>query len=225
MSSPKAYWDDTYASQPYKYGKAPSSFLSSYHHRLQKGKVLDIAMGEGRNAVYLAQKGFEVVGFDLSPVAIEHAKKLASETGVSIEAKPADLDLYLMGIMEYDSIIMTNFRPSVSRYYNSIMSALKQGGTLLIESFTTAEMDEAIAKDEDYRNFYFTSNEVLRHLNGMRILFYQEGLIDGHHVVQCLAQKPLDKDAARLNLFGMHSKKADLESSKQLELAEKLFKK
>jgi hypothetical protein len=57
------------------------------------------------------------------------------------------------------------------------------------------------------------------------ILFYQEGLVDGKHVAQCLAQKPHDKDAAKLKLFDMSTKGKDLESSKHLELAEKLFKK
>jgi hypothetical protein len=59
----------------------------------------------------------------------------------------------------------------------------------------------------------------------MRILFYQEAHIDGKHLVQCLAQKPVDKDAAKYNLFDMHTKQVDSEKSKQLELAEKLFKK
>jgi len=120
---------------------------------------------------------------------------------------------------------MTYFRPSVPRYYTSIMSALKQGGTLLIDSYGVPEMPEAIGADESYRNIYYSSNEILRQLKGMRILFYQEGLVDGRHVVQCLAQKPTDKDAAKLNLFDMSTKGKDLENSKHLELAEKLFKK
>ncbi|MFW7381363.1 MAG: class I SAM-dependent methyltransferase [Oligoflexus sp.] len=225
MSNAKVYWDSLYQEKPYQKGKAPSPFLVQMLNRLEKGKVLDIAMGEGRNAVYLAQKGFQVRGFDISGIAIQHAQKLAKETGVEVEAKQADMDLYLMGLMEYDSIIMTEFRPSVPRYYSSIISALKQGGTLLVESYGIPEMDEAISKDESYRNIYFAANELLRHLGNLRILFYQEGLVDGHHVVQCLAQKPVDKDAARLKLFDMHTKSSDHEKSKHLELAEKLFKK
>lgn len=225
MSNAKTYWDSLYQEKPYLEGKAPSPFLTKMLARLEKGKVLDIAMGEGRNAVYLAQKGFQVKGFDISSVAVQHALTLAKETGVQIEAKQADLDLYLMGLMEYDSIIMTNFRPTVPRYYTSIISALKQGGTLLVDSYGVPEMDEAISKEESYRNYYFSANELLRQLNGLRILFYQEGLVDGHHVVQCLAQKPVDKDAARLKLFDMHTKGSDHEKSKHLELAERLFKK
>lgn len=224
MSDAKSYWDQFYSENPFSCAKMPSPFLSDMLSRLQKGKVLDIAMGEGRNAVYLAQKGFSVKGFDISAVAVERAKKLAKETGVEIEAIQADLDLYLMGLLEYDSIVMTNFRPIVTRYYQSMISALKQGGTLLIDSLSVAAMDEAISREESFRNYYFSSNEILKALSGMKILFYQEALIDGKHVVQCLAQKPVDKDAARLKIFDMHTKASDSEKSKQLELAEKLFK-
>jgi tellurite methyltransferase len=221
----KTYWDTHYTQKPYAAGKGPSEFLHQMLPRLEKGKVLDIGMGEGQNAVYLAQKGFKVKGFDISPVAVDHAKQLARNTSVSIEAQAADLDLYLFGIMEYDSIIMTKFRPGNTRYYTSITSALKQGGTLLIESYGVGEMDEALGKDEDYRNYYYHSNEILKNVGGLRILFYQEGLVNDRHVVQCLAQKPIDKDAAKLKLFDMSTRKVEGESSKHLELAEKLFKK
>ena len=221
----RTYWDDIYKTKAFAAGKGPSEFLHQMLPRLEKGKVLDIGMGEGQNAVYLAQKGFQVKGFDISKVAIEHAKTLARDTAVTIEAQATDLDLYLFGIMEYDTIIMTKFRPPNSRYYTNIVSALKQGGILLIESFGVPEMDEAIGKDEEYRNYFFHSNEILKNIAGLRILFYQEGIVGAKHVVQCLAQKPIDKDAAKLKLFDMSTKKNDIESSKHLELAEKLFKK
>lgn len=222
----KSFWNDYYNQKEFASGKAPSEFLVKMLPRLSKGKVLDVAMGEGNNAVYLAQKGYEVVGFDISSVAVDRAQELAKDTGVEITAKTADLDLYLMGLLEYDSVIMTYFRPSIPRYYSNMITSLKQGGCLLIESYGIPEMGDAIAKDEAYRNYYFGSNEVLKHLGGMKILFYQEGKVDGRHVVQCLAQKPYDRHAAKHDVFGMHSgnKKADSESSKHLELAEKFFK-
>ena len=225
MNIAKKYWDDYFEQHPFACGKEPNAFLVKMLPRLQKGKVLDIAMGEGANATYLALKGFKVKGFDISQVAVDRAAVLARDSGVDIEAQCADLDLYLMGLLEYDSIVMTFFRPSVVRYYSEMIRALKQGGTLLIDSYTTQEMGEAISKDEAFRNYYFTSNEILRNLTGLRILFYQEGLVDGRHVTQCLAQKPIDKDAAKYNLFDMHTKQTDTEKSKHLELAEKFFKK
>lgn len=221
----QSYWDQYYSSQNHAFGKAPSSFLAQMTPRLQKGKCLDIAMGEGRNAVYLAQHGFDVRGFDISEVAVDHARKLAIDTGVTITADRTDMDMFLMGVMTYDCIVMTHFKPNVPRYYSEMIRALKQGGTLLVESHMVGEMTEAIGKEESFRDQYFGSNELLRNISGLRILFYQEGEVDGHHVVQCLAQKPVDKDAAKYNLFNMNSSSQDKGKSKHLEIAENFFKK
>ena len=220
------YWDHHFAEGPHQDLKAPHPFLARMLPRLQKGKVLDIAMGEGANAVYLAQKGFKVKGFDISAVGIDHAQKLARATNVTIEAQRADLDFYLLGLMEYDSVIMTFFRPPNVRYYTEIIRTLKQCGTLLVASHMDQEMTEPIAKEEAFRNHFFGANELLRQLTGLRILYYHEGLEDGRHVVECLAQKPLDRDAAKYNLFGMNAEGSKEQGkSKHMELAEKFFKK
>ena len=219
------HWNDYYTQNVFKSGKEPSPFLVDMAHRLQKGKALDIAMGEGTNSVFLALHGFNVKGFDISHVAVERAQTLAKESGVAVEAKKADMDLYLMGLLEYDSIIMINFKPSLTRYYTEIIRALKQGGTLLLEAPMNEEMIDIIPPEEAYRNYFFGSNEILFHIRGLRILFYQEGLVHGKHMVQCLALKPLDKDAVKYNLFDMHSKQKDAGPSVQLKLAESFFKK
>lgn len=219
------HWDQFYTEHIFKSGKEPSPFLASMAHRLQKGKVLDIAMGEGTNSVFLAKQGFNVKGFDISNIAVERAQTLAKDNKVTIEAKKADMDLYLMGLLEYDSIIMMNFKPSLTRYYTEIIRALKQGGTLLLEAPMTDEMKDIIPPEEAYRNYFFGSNEILFHIRGLRILYYQEGLIYGKHMVQCLALKPLDKDAVKYNLFDMHSKQKESGPSPQLKLAESFFKK
>ena len=106
-----------------------------------------------------------------------------------------------------------------------MIKALKQGGTLLVESFLIDEMKEPIGKDEVWRDCYFKPNELLKNLQGMRILFYHEGEERGRQVVQCLAQKPLDRDVARYALFDMQSGPADKGPTAQQKLAETLFKK
>jgi tellurite methyltransferase len=182
-------------------------------------------MGEGANAVYLAQNGMMVKGFDVSTVAVENALKLAQENGVTIEAKATDLDLFLLGLMEYDSIIMTFFKPPLARYYSELIRALKQGGTLLVHSYSSEEMREAYGSDEVYKDYYYRTNELLTNLKGLQILFYNEGEADGKSVVQCLARKPLDKDAAKYNLFDMSTSQKSQPKSSQKDLAEALFKK
>lgn len=223
--SAQTYWDNIYSHTPFKSGKAPLSFIVEMLPRLQKGKALDIGMGEGANAVYLAQKGFAVKGFDISPVAIDHAKKLANETGVKADFNTADLDLFLLGLMEYETIIMTYFKPAIGRYYPEIIRALKQGGTLLVQSYTIDEQKEPLGQEDAYKNFYYRSNEVIQNLKGMRLLYYNECIINDRHVVQCLAQKPIDKDVAKYNLFDMGTPQEGKSSSPHVDLAESLFKK
>lgn len=226
MKSAKEYWNDRYSKDPFPSGKSPSDFLQAMLPRLELGKVLDVAMGSGRNAVFLAQHGCAVKGFDISDEAIRAAKALAVEKGVTIETHPMDLDFFLMGLMEFDSIIMTNFKPALSRFYPEMIRALKQGGTLLIDSQGVGSMTQAMSKEESFRDHYFSTNELLRHLRDLQILFYQEAEINGIHVVQCLARKPVDRDALKYDLFDMHTRSGTKdEKSKHLELAEKLFKK
>ena len=98
--SASEYWDKFYTENTPKYAQEPSEFLQNMLRRLQKGKALDIGMGLGVNAVYLAKNGFTVKGFDISSVAVESALKLAKESNVTIDAKKTDLDLSIMGIME-----------------------------------------------------------------------------------------------------------------------------
>lgn len=220
----QSYWDKIYSEQPFKSGKAPLQFLVDMAPRLQKGKLLDVGMGEGANAVYLAQKGFQVKGFDISPVAVERANKLASETGVTTDFKSADLDLFLLGLMEYDTIVMTYFKPTLPRYYSELMRSLKQGGTILIHSYSTEEQKEVLGQEDAYKNFYYRSNEIIQNLKGMRFLYYNETVVENRYVVQCLAQKPLDKDVAKYNLFDMGTTQEKPRNT-HLDLAESLFKK
>lgn len=225
MGDAKKHWDEVFGNNSFAQGREPSDFLQRMLPRLQKGKTLDVGMGEGVNAVYLAKAGFTVKGFDVSPVAVNRAREFAKEQGVAIECQVTDLDLYLFGLMEYDSIIMSFFKPPIQRYYSELIRALKQGGTILVQSYMIGEMSEAIAKDESYRNYYYGTNELLRNLSELQILYYSEAIEGGKHVVQCLARKPLDKDALKYNLFDIHTKNAEKAPSKHLDLIENLFKK
>jgi SAM-dependent methyltransferase len=223
----RSYWNDFYTHQKNEVDiQKPSIFLSEIWERLSKGLTLDLAMGSGENAVFLSQKGFKVRGFDVSDVAIEMALHRAEMSKISMEARRCDLDLHVFGLMEYDSVLMMNFKPSISRYYSEIIRSLKQGGTLVIEAPLISEMKEAVGKNESYKDIYFHSNEVLKELGkDLRILFYNESRSNGVQVVQCLAMKPIDRDAERYKLFDLSATTGgdSSRSSKQLELAEKLF--
>ena len=181
-------WDERYKGDSYLFGKEPILLLKTYSSLLRKGKTIDIAMGEGRNSVFLASQGFEVEGVDCSSVAIEKAKKLAAEKNAKIEAKTQNLDFFLMPLMKYDTIVMSYFRP-LSRFFNEVRRGLVAGGTFALEAYTSEHVRANPPNPNlDFEDCY-KPNEVISHLKEFHILFYKEVPEGNLHTVQVIAQK------------------------------------
>jgi SAM-dependent methyltransferase len=180
-------WEERYAPEHYVFGKEPALLLKSYVGSLKKGKALEIAMGEGRNAAFLAGQGFQMEGVDCSAKAIEKAKKLAIEKGVTFEAKVQNLDFFLMPLMKYDTIIMTYFKP-LPRFFSEIRRGLVQGGTVAIEAYTIEQAKAAPNPLLDFDQCY-KPNELLGALKEFQILYYKELPEGSSHLVQVIAKK------------------------------------
>ena len=105
ISNTKEEWDQKFLSRGYIFGKAPAQFLKDNANLLKsRSTVLDLGMGEGRNAVFLAAKGHKVVGIDISSVAVEKAKALA-EFNTEIKGVVASLDNYSINEASFDVIM------------------------------------------------------------------------------------------------------------------------
>ncbi|MGD8570733.1 MAG: class I SAM-dependent methyltransferase [Gammaproteobacteria bacterium] len=131
-------WDERYSSDEYIYGKDPNDFLANAVDKIPKGKVLCIAEGEGRNAVFLAEKGYDVVAVDASAVGLEKARKLARERGVSIETIVCDLAHFDIESESWDGVvsIFAHVPPSVRKeLHQKIVNGLRSGGTLILEAY------------------------------------------------------------------------------------------
>lgn len=182
-------WEARYAPAGYLFGKEPIVSLKSFASNLRPGKVLDVAMGEGRNAVFLAQSGFQVEGLDCSAKAVAKAKALADEKKVSIEFKTQNLDFFLMPLMKYDSIVMSYFKP-LPRFFSEIKRGLVMGGTVLFEAYTTEHLkiqnppNPLIDFDQ-----CFKPNELLMQLKDFHILYYHEMAEGNSHLVRAIAKK------------------------------------
>ena len=98
-------WDERYSPDEYVYGKAPNQFLEENYNAIPKGKVLSLAEGEGRNAVFLAKQGYSVTAVDASQVGLSKAKKLAEENGVELELIRGDLVDFDIGENKWDGIV------------------------------------------------------------------------------------------------------------------------
>lgn len=136
-------WDERYSTEEYAYGKAPNHFLEESYNVIPKGKVLSLAEGEGRNAVFLAKQGYSVTAVDASQVGLGKAKKLAKENGVTIELVHADLIDFDIGENRWDGIVSI-FCPLPSalrkELHNKVVAGLKASGVFLIEAYTPDQL-------------------------------------------------------------------------------------
>ena len=131
-------WDERYKSDEYIYGKDPNEFLANAVGKIPKGKVLCVAEGEGRNAVFLAEHGYEVTAVDSSAVGLEKARQLAQERGVSIQTIVCDLAHFNIEPQSWDGVvsIFAHVPPQVRKeLHEKIVKGLRPGGVLILESY------------------------------------------------------------------------------------------
>ena len=164
----------------------PAQFLVENIEMLPRGRVLDIAMGAGRNAIYLAKLGFEVEGVDMSPEAASIALELARKAGVTIRAQVADLEgNYLIKKDAYELIICFNYlqRCLVSQ----IKDGLRKGGIVVYETYI---VDQARFGKPKNPNYLLRHNELLNMFRDFRCLRYHEGIVKGPKAIAgMIAQK------------------------------------
>src|SRR5512144_2459239 len=99
------FWDERYAGDELVYGSAPNDFLAQQAHRFPKtGRALDIGAGEGRNALFLAALGLDVLAVDQSAVGMQKAQRRAVERGLSLRTQAADLNDFQADPNSFDVI-------------------------------------------------------------------------------------------------------------------------
>lgn len=136
-------WDERYREPGFAYGTDPNEFLVSIVHRIPHGKILSLAEGEGRNAVYLASLGYQVTGVDGSEVGLRKAVALAAERGVAITAILADLKEFEIEPEQWDAIIACYCHvPSEIRIplHRAAVRGLKSGGVFVLEAFSKEQL-------------------------------------------------------------------------------------
>jgi hypothetical protein len=138
----KNFWNERYASDEYIYGTAPNAFFKSVIDGMEPGRILLPAEGEGRNAVYAAQLGWEVHAFDISEEGKKKALSLAEKMGVSIEYEITDFHAFL-GRAPYDMIglFFTHFPPPYrGEIFRSYTDMLAPEGMIVAELFSKNQL-------------------------------------------------------------------------------------
>lgn len=157
--SERDHWDQRFAGEEYRFGTAPNAFLASQKHRLPKhGKALAIADGEGRNGVFLAEQGLDVLSLDFSPNGQAKARKLAAARGVTLRTEQADVIGWTYPAETFDVVaaIFFQFASPADRekIFAGIKRTLKPGGLLLLEGYTPKQLEYKTGGPSKLENLY-----------------------------------------------------------------------
>src|SRR3974390_3374390 len=134
-----AHWNERFSAPGYLFGIEPNAFLKREAQRLRKGQsALSIADGEGRNGVFLAERGLDVRSVDFSPVALAKARELAKARGVALRFEQADVLNWIWPTAAFDVVvaIFVQFATAAERprFFAGMKQALKPGGLLLMQA-------------------------------------------------------------------------------------------
>jgi len=161
-------WDERH-DQDCDSSKDPAQFLKENVYRLPRGKALDVAMGTGRNAIFLAAHGYEVDGIDFSEVAVDKVRSFAQKESLSIHATQADLSSYQIAEETYEVIL--NFYFLERSLIPQIKKALTPGGMLLFETYTVEQPQYGRPHNPEY---LLKPNELLNSFMDLHIIYYHE---------------------------------------------------
>ena len=187
----RKFYNDVYANKPAYFAEDPNEFLLRMIKGRKPGRALDVAMGQGRNAIWLASQGWQVTGFDVSDIGVKQAKERAAKLGLNIEALVRPYEQFDWGKDKWDLIVFSYFLPQAA--LPKVWESLRIGGLIVVEGF---HIDTARIRPigGGYHN-----NELFRVFEQYRILRYEDvedrqdwgrDFGETNRLVRVLAQKP-----------------------------------
>lgn len=146
FDDPAGSWNQRFAADGYLFGTEPNTWLREHAGVWPAGqRVLCVADGEGRNSVWLAQRGLRVDAFDIAEIGVAKARRLAAAHGVEVGLQVADCDGFAWPQAVYDGVaaIFVQFAdPQLrQRLFTRIVQSLKPGGTLLLQGYTPKQLE------------------------------------------------------------------------------------
>jgi SAM-dependent methyltransferase len=172
-------WDQVYAGEPHLYTREANALLVEVTRDLAPGAALDIGIGEGRNARYLAERGWTVTGVDVS----QEGTRLASMSSPNMRVVHGAIENFEIGRGQWDLILGMYVHGVMLRENARIIDGLRPGGLLVVEGFHRDVMREGIDGLTGGLLGY-TSNTLLRHYLSLRVLRYEEtrGMADWRRI-------------------------------------------
>lgn len=194
------FWNKRYAAKEYAYGLEPSKFFKEQIQNVKPGKILFPAEGEGRNAVFAAKLGFDVVAFDPSVEGRTKALQLADQLQVNIDYQIESYDSILLEENSFDWLVLISAHMPQhlrKKYHQKLLKFLKPGGTLILEGFSKEQIERNTGGPKDI-SMLFSKDELMTDfdlLSNMEISIKEVNLNEGlYHqgiasVIQLIGKK------------------------------------
>jgi 2-polyprenyl-3-methyl-5-hydroxy-6-metoxy-1,4-benzoquinol methylase len=146
------------------FSAAPNAFLARTVTGLKPGRALDVAMGQGRNSIFLAKQGWDVTGYDIANTGLEAARSTAEKAGVRINAVHATHDEFEFGHDQWDLIVMTYTLADMENaaFLRRVKDSLKPGGILVLEQMNAGGTGKGPA------------NALFRSFQDLRVIHYED---------------------------------------------------
>ena len=162
-------WDGVYAKvAPGAFGH--NQFLARITTGRRPGRALDIGIGEGRNAFFLASQGWDVTGFDTSATGIKATLAEAEARHVKVTAVVGDVDTFDYGREQWDLVAGLYMHEMITRNAGKIAASLKPGGLVVVEGMQYGAMGAGVGGTA----YGYRANELLRAFESLRVVFYEE---------------------------------------------------
>jgi SAM-dependent methyltransferase len=168
----KSTWDRRYAEREFVWTVEPNRLLVQEAEGLRPGRALDLACGEGRNAVWLAEHGWQVTGVDFAAVGLEKARRLASARGVEAEWIAADLLEYRPEPRSFDLVLVLYLQlPASERkpVLRAAANAVADDGTFLVVAHDSSNLENGYGGPQ-HAEVLYTAKEVVADLDGSGLL-------------------------------------------------------
>ncbi len=152
MERPEGFWDERFAEDGYAYGSEPNDFVREVAGRIPPGRVLCLAEGQGRNAVFLAGGGLEVTAMDQSRVGLEKAEALARARGVRIATVAAGLEEFAIAPAAWSGIVsvFAHLPPALRRdVHRRVVAGLAPGGVFVLEAYAPRQLEFGTGGPQD----------------------------------------------------------------------------
>ncbi|OIP00768.1 MAG: hypothetical protein AUJ98_06510 [Bacteroidetes bacterium CG2_30_33_31] len=184
MNEVQNQWDERYSNEEYFYGKKPNEFLKDELKKLQAGKILFPAEGEGRNCVFAATKGWESVAFDSSIEGQKKAILLAKEMNVSIEYSLKSYSEFVAKENFFDVVALI-FAHNSNRQnvHRKMISYLKKGGMIILEGFNKNQLNYGTGGPKSL-DLLFSKDELEEDFKSLSSLIIEEKILsldEGKH--------------------------------------------